>query len=140
MRNRDLERRYNFDKPSMVRQNENHNRSRRDDNGSADNLLAVLRYALGGLAKSNFDEANFKAHQQAEDNASQASLRIGEIGSSGDFRMVNVLTGSANVAIDKVRTSGDARIINLFLDDETIARLLQNQLANRSTEVNLRKN
>ena len=50
MSDRDLERKYDFDKSSMVRQNENHNRSRRDNNGSADNLLAALRYALGGFS------------------------------------------------------------------------------------------
>ena len=135
MRNRDLERRYNFDKPSMVRQNENHNRSRRDNNGSADNLLEVLRYALGGLANNNFDEANFKAHQQAEDNASQASLHIGEIDAGGDARVVNVFSGSADVTIDRVDIGGDAQVINLFLDDETISRLRQIQPANHSTEV-----
>jgi hypothetical protein len=119
----------------MVRQNENHNRSRRDNNGSADNLLEVLRYALGGLANNNFDEANFKAHQQAEDNASQASLHIGEIDAGGDARVVNVFSGSADVTIDRVDIGGDAQVINLFLDDETISRLRQIQPANHSTEV-----
>ena len=128
MSNRDLERKYDFDKSSMVRQNENHNRSRRDNNGSADNLLAALRYALGGLAKSNFDEANFTGHQQAEDNASQASLH-------GGARIVNVFSGSADVTIDRVDIGGSAQVINLFLDDETIARLRQIQPANHSTEI-----
>lgn len=135
MSNRDLERKYDFDKSSMVRQNENHNRSRRDNNGSADNLLAALRYALGGLAKSNFDEANFKGHQQAEDNASQASLHIGEIDAGGGARIVNVFSGSADVTIDRVDIGGSAQVINLFLDDETIARLRQIQPANHSTEI-----
>lgn len=90
---------------------------------------------LGGLAKSNFDEANFKGHQQAEDNASQASLHIGEIDAGGGARIVNVFSGSADVTIDRVDIGGSAQVINLFLDDETIARLRQIQPANHSTEI-----
>ena len=139
MSNRDLERGYDFDKRSIVPRRKNRKRARREDNGSANDVLAALQYAFGGLAENDFDGANFKRRQQAENNASQASLHINEIDTNGEFRMVNVFSGSADVTIDRIDTNGDAQIVNLFLDDETIARLRQIQPANHSTEVDLRE-